>query len=519
LPFRSTLSVLTLTLAALIAPYGYAQESVTPTLTVSAQLVVLDVVALDKNGKPAEGLTLKDFQVFEDGKLQQLRSVEPPTAHLLPEETLAAGSSATFDPAEPASFGRSPVNILLFDQSNTHFADTSFGRRSLLEYLKAQPGTLAQPTTLLTVFDGHFKLIQSFTRDRDTLIKALNASPVKYAWNLELNGKTEYGPVERLDQGLRALEQIAQSYSRIPGRKNLIWVGGGYPTVDPNNLPGDEAALVKSTIQHVTGVLLDSHITLYAVDPSSSAAGMDEITDETQANFAGLAADGLSRMGPFDATADFDALGPVTGGRVLRGMNDVSRQIGVSVSLGSSFYTLAYRPSVVTDTAVKFRKITIVCTRPGLTLTTRSGYYTGQSAQQKTEDAAIYDLSTAAESTIPLNGLHIKVEPDLSAGAPPNTYLVHAGVGDLEWKPRADGTSVASVYIMAVSLNAKGKPLGHTVHPMVANARAGAELRDPKQADFVFTAPPSPKTAVVRFVVRDSATGHMGSVDLPVTKH
>ena len=35
-------------------------------------------------------------------------------------------------------------------------------------------------------------------------------------------------------------------------------------------------------------------------------------------------------------------------------------------------------------------------------------------------------------------------------------------------------------------------------------------------ADFVFTAPPSPKSTTLRFIVRDSGTGRMGSVDLPL---
>ncbi len=485
-------------------------------LTVNARLVVLDVVVADQTGKPVPGLTAKDFQVFEDDKQQRIRSIEPPSAHLLPSASIAAGASAVFDPAQPASFGRSPVNILVLDQLNTHFADSSFARRSLHDYLAAQPALLAEPTTLLTVYDNQFKLLQAFTRDRDALQRALAASPNKYAWNLELNGKTQYGPVERLDQSLRALEEIAQSYSRITGRKNLIWVGGGFPTIDPGSIDRDDAQEVKDTLQHITDVLLDTRVTLYAVDPTSSAAGMVELTDQSQAEFGDIVGDSLgANFDPFGANDDFDRLGPVTGGRIVRGKNDIASQIASSIDLGANFYTIAYTPSSDSESAAQYRRIRVVCLRPGLTATTRGGYYAGETPQQKSAATAAYDLTTAAESPIPLNGLHITVEPDAMPNAPPDTYIIHAGVANLTWKSKQNGGATASVYIMAVSLNAKKQMLSHTLHGMTADAKPSVDLHDPSiLADFAFTADPSPGSKTLRFIVRDSVTGRMGSVDL-----
>src|ERR1039457_5341462 len=168
---------------------------------------------------------------------------------------------------------------------NTHFADSSFARRSLHDYLARQPALLPQPTTLLSVGDNRFKQLQPFTRDRDALLRALAAAPTEYAWTLEVNGMADHGPIDRLDQSLRALEEIAQSDARIPGRKNLIWVGGGFPSLDPESIDGDDLQEVKDTLQHVTDVLLDTRVTLYAVDPTSLALGMTEITDASQMAF------------------------------------------------------------------------------------------------------------------------------------------------------------------------------------------------------------------------------------------
>lgn len=492
-----------------------------PALTVNVRLVVLDIVVTDQAGKPVDGLTAKDFQIFEDGKPQRIRSVELPSAHTLPPATIAAGTSAVFDPAQPANFGRSPADILVLDQLNTQFADSSFARRSLHDYLARQSALLPQPTTLLSVSDNRFKQLKPFTRDRDALLRALAAAPTENAWTLEVKGNADYGPIDRLDQSLRALEEIAQSYARIPGRKNLIWVGGGFPSLDPESIDGDDLQEVKDTLQHVTDVLLDTRVTLYAVDPTSLAPGMTEITDASQMAFVMAAGDSLANNSdPFNASDDFDQLGPVTGGRVVRGRNDIAQQIASSVDLGNRFYTISYTPSSTSDAAAAYRKIRVVCLRPGLTATTRSGYYSGQTQQEKSAATAAYDLTTAAQGAIPLNGVRVTVEPDNSPNAPSATYIIHAGVANLTWKPRTDGSATASVYIMAVSLNAKNQMLGHTLRGMTASAQPGADLRDAaRTADFHFTAQPAPRSTTLRFIVRDSATGRMGSVELPLAKH
>lgn len=516
---RLVLFVLAMAIAA-AAPQLRAQSNPAQgisNLKIDARLVVLDVVVTGKAGKPVDGLAASDFQILEDGQPQRIQSFEAPSVHALPPDAMAAGISASFDPSHPASFGHSAVNILILDQLNTHFTDSAFARSSLHDYLAGQPSLLPEPTALLTVSDNHFKLLQVFTRDRDALLRALAAAPANYPWKLEQYGKTEFGPVERLDQSLRALEEIAQSFALIPGRKSLLWVGAGFPTINPTTIDGDDAQAVKDALQHITNVLLDTHTTLYAVDPSSTAAGMTEVTDSMQMDFQLYAGDALSgNFDPFNASADFDRLAPVTGGRVVRGKNNVAQQIASSIDLGAHAYTLSYTPANLSEAAAPYRKIRVLCLRPGLIATTRTGYYAGETAEQQSSAAAAYDLTTAAESALPLNGIRVAVETDASH----NAYIVRAGTANLTWKPKDDGSATASVYIMAVSLDAKGKMLGHRLHGMTANAKRGANLSDPaKMADFVFTVQPMPKATTLRFIVRDNATGHMGSADLPLGTH
>src|SRR5262245_52037465 len=66
------------------APQGQ-QPSPTVTFTSTTQLVVEAVTVKDKDGKPIEGLTAKDFTVTEDGKPQTISCVE---FQKLPDETI-----------------------------------------------------------------------------------------------------------------------------------------------------------------------------------------------------------------------------------------------------------------------------------------------------------------------------------------------------------------------------------------------------------------------------------------------
>jgi hypothetical protein len=191
----------------------------------------------------------------------------------------------------------------------------------------------------------------------------------------------------------------------------------------------------------------------------------------------------------------------------------------LSVELGKSFYTIGYTPSSSSEADVKYRHIRVDCKRAGLTLRTRDGYFVEETRQEKAAATISYDLSNAAESTVPLNGLHIVVERSTSVNAPPESFVVHVGAASLTWKAGDDGSSTASVAVMSVYLDKHGKMLAHTLRGMTAHAREGVNLHDPaKTADFGFTvesAAKAEKAATLRFIVRDTGTGRMGSFDMP----
>jgi len=477
---------------------------------VQSRLVVLDVVVTDAQGKPVSGLTASDFKVFEDKEPQSIKFFEQPTVHELPP---AAKPGTPFNPEDVHAYGQSPVTVLVLDELNTHYADTDFAKRSLRQFLTSRPATLNEPTMLVAVGDKKFHLLQNFTRDRTALLAALEAHKPSYSWKLELGKSVGPESVERLDLSINALEQIAESTARIPGRKNLVWVGPGFPSLDPAGISPMDSKKITEVLQHVTDTLLDTRVTLYAVDPTSNATGDTEITDPDQLMFARMTGDSTGRMmDPFDQQLDFDRLGPVTGGRVLRGINDIDHQIAASIELGDHFYTIGYTPTNSSDAGSAFRKITVKCLKPGTMVMTRDGYYAGASARQKSTDNVASDLNHAVAADLLYTALRIRVEP---IGG--DQYAVHVAAPGLTWMASSDGSGehTAEAEVLGASISAKNEVLAHTLHTMKATAKAAANVHSPSlPADFTISLTRPKGTVRMRFIVRDTSSGSMGSFDL-----
>jgi VWFA-related protein len=487
-------------------------DAPTTILHVKSSIVLLDVVVTDVKGNPVTDLKRSDFQVYEDKQPQHISSFEPPAAHDLP---VPVRKDAPFNPDDTKSYGDSPVTVLVLDELNTHFADTDFARRSIRDFLTKRPAMLNEPTMLLTLGDKKFQLLQNFTRDRDSLLKALAAHKTSYSWKLEEGKSVGQETVDRLGFSVSALEQIAEYTARIPGRKNLVWVGQGFPSLDTSGLTPDDDLKMTAMLQHVTDTLLATRVTLYAIDPTSNAVGMTEITDADQLQFSMATGGTAGRlMDPFDQTLDFDRLGPVTGGRVLRGQNDISHLIDSSVQLGEHYYTLGYSPTNTSDASQNFRKITVKCLRPGTTVQTRDGYYPGAAKRQKSTETLSTDLNAALSAELLYSALHIRVEPLGS-----DQYSIHVTAPGLTWTTIDSGPDVgkntAQAEVLGASLSAKGAVLAHTLHTMTATAQATANVHSPSlPADFTLSLVRPKGTAKMRFVVRDATSGAMGSFDL-----
>lgn len=122
-----------------------AEHDRRPRFTAETNLVALDVTVTDKRGRPIEELTKEDFSVYEDKRKQEI-------VFFSHEQ-------------RPASWG------LVLDRSGSMADMIAEVYRAALHSIEA--GTPEDETFSIT-FSDYPTLIQGFTTDRQTLLKAIN---------------------------------------------------------------------------------------------------------------------------------------------------------------------------------------------------------------------------------------------------------------------------------------------------------------------------------------------------------
>ena len=482
-------------------------------LHVTTKVVVLDVVVTDKHGNLVHRDDLKknDFTIYENGVEQQVRNFDPPASHQMPSPGKAVVNSA----ADLNKIGDAPVSILVLDELNSKFEDMSFSREMMIKYLQEQPAVLKEPTVLMIAENSKFQRVHDYTQNRDELIAVIKKHMPEYPWRMMNNGSSGPGAVERIAQVLASLQQLAQSSGGTPGRKNLIWVGNGFPTVDLTGLDLAEAAVIEAAIRRVTTQMLASRITMYTINPmAGSSATVDiEYPDDLNSTAAAEA-----NMAPFGSGAiSFTDFAPSTGGASFQGRNDLNNVIAEGIAKGEEYYTLSYSPSDQSDEPSKYRNIVISMKGPNLRATTRKGYFpdTGSDAnpledktasdKQKQRDLAL-DLSQALTSTISYNALQIAAQKHQNG-----EYTIHVADARITWsEPAQDSSQHAEATVAAAWYDAKGKILGH-----VAREETFPRSADQSGAMYVLTLPDlSVGVTRIRFVVRDAMSGRMGTTDV-----
>ena len=387
------------------------------------RLVVVDVVATDRQGRAVTDLQRKDFTVLEDGQKQQVRmfslqqpnlSAEggvKPTALKLPEGVFTNTPRYDTDNA---------LNVVLLDALNTPTSDQAYAREEMIKYLRTMPENrpvavylLGNKLTLLQDFTTNPVVLQKVIRklkskpspvldsptggpDPEVLPPGVVDAKLIPEQMLQLLMEFEQERVAsqtdlRVNYTLAALTAISHSLAGYPGRKNLIWVSAMFPlSIDPNReLTRDVFAGTRTYAPQIDAAadrLMDAQIAIYPID----ARGLMTAT-VIDADTRGDDKYGRGHLDSPDASRISDALSDQssalqsvhaameemaerTGGQAYYNRNDIDEAVRRSMEDGSTYYTLAYYPENK-DWKAKFRKIQIAIERPGIKLRYRRGYY------------------------------------------------------------------------------------------------------------------------------------------------
>ena len=504
-----------------LQPAASAQTEVSSggVLRVTSRLVTLDVTVLDAKGNTVTDLKQSDFTVYENGQPQSIRNFDGFNTHALTPTLTATSINNAADLERVAP--NAPVTILVLDEFNTDFSDNAYARLQLKKYLLAQPAVLKQPTTFVAATDAGFQQIQNYTLDRQRLIDGLAHLPAVLPGTLLRTQGQPEGLAIRFAQTLDSLQQIAEASIGHKGRKNIIWVGRGFTSIDLQNEPAHQVDLIQHAAERTVNLLREAHVTVYSVDPTLSTKLVADIDDTaTTVDAAAFAAETHDPTDPFDGTVSFNTIAPLSGGRAFSMFNDLDQEIATSVTEGSAYYSIAYVPTAEIDADHPHRRIDVKLDRPGLTVITRHGYYSvtppppALSSHQELKSEG-YDIGSALGSGITYTGLALSAAVSSSN---PTECIVQVATRNIQWDTQPDGTTSAHLTLVAVAFDAHNKPLGNpSKKDIVARLKDISKLEQLPFATLTVNIPQQKNAKSIRIAVRDVATGKLGTAELDLS--
>ncbi len=331
---------------------------------------------------------------------------------------------------------------------------------------------------------------------------------------------------------LDALRAIARHVSGYPGRKNLIWISSSFPMTiapDPTASSGlsiEGSRSYQTMVAAATNALADAKVAVYPVNP----AGV-----QTQAMFSASKPPDQPGYGArpyaqgrtlnrenearFSAEESMTELAEQTGGKICINNNDLTDCVKTAVEEGSSYYELAYYPDA-SNWHGEFHHIVVKTTRPGVQLSFRQGYFaradSGTTEKEKTasdpqlQQAACEDLLTATSVLVVARAL----PPDRPGLA---KYYLAVDSRMLTFSLGDAGSHDLRMDFAVCSFDHSGKPLQYLQDN--GNQKLGekeyAAMMAVHGVPHVIQFAAKDGITRVRLVVRDSATGQMGSIDVP----
>jgi len=502
-----------------------------PRFRIAVDVVRLDAVVTDKDGKLVTNLTADDFDVHQDGRPQKISLVRwvpiagPQSATHSPSPSAAAPSEAAPDRLAPGEVQRTIMVVV--DDLGTSFESYPPMRLGLHRLVDEQLG--ANDLVAIVRTSVPDRAMQQFTSDRKALHAAIDAlewnwqsrtgveglAPVGQPTAISIRGQLFTAPGFSDLDGLRgsmsaqntfaSLATLIHSTKELPGRKAMIFVSEGMRMVDRYDGPGGAIGQgvipdIRTTMprDHVEDQAVRSGVVIYALDPRGLQTGRlradDDLSRATPQNV--VDAGGARHQYLVDTQDALTHLSQQTGGFAILDTNDLSNGLKRITDDQRGYYLIGYVPDDGTfakpGKTVRYHKISVEVKQRGLTVRTHKAFLGFSDDDKRSAPSVGGDLLQAALSPFDSDGIPVSLTTRSSDAD---------GKLSIVGQVRASSIGEQGADVLGLVLDANG---------LIVSSGTSETTSGPQQIEASLYIP-KPGTYQVRFAVRDRRTNAIGS--------
>jgi VWFA-related protein len=513
---------------------------------ITTNLVQVDAVITDKNGKVVTDLKPEEIKILEDGRPQKITNFS---------YTVTETRAATTRDEKPASVDRNappappsrlkPEDIrrtiaIVVDDLGLSFQSTYYVRRALKKFVDEQMTNGDLVAIIRT--GGGMGALQQFTSDKRQLYAAIE----RVKWNS--NGRSGVGafaPLEPPTPGpkgpeidakneelnqfredmfsvgtLGAISYVVKGLRELPGRKSILLVSDGfriYNLDDPTR-----GYLAQEKLRRLVDEAGRASVVIYTMNATGlQTLGLTAADNPGSGDVEQMLSN--RRNAAFETQDGLDYLARQTGGIAIKNNNDLSKGIRRVLEDQKGFYLIGYRPDNSTfdpKTGRRtFHKLSLKITRPGkFNVRMRNGFlgFTDDARAAPAKLTLAQQLLGALTSPFGSTGVHLQLTSLFSSDpkiGPIMRSMLHIDAHDLTFTSEANGMHKCVFDLLAMTFGDNGAPVEQS------GRTYSLELPEPlyKRAQrdglvYYVTVPiKKPGAYQLRISLRDSSTERIGS--------